>query len=284
MKKFLLVVFTSLLVSITYAQSSNLVVFTEGNERFSILLDGQLQNQTPATYVKAHNLTPKFYSLKLVFENRYLPSLTKKLVLDAGEETTVLLKKNKKGKYKLRYRGSAPFTREATQNTHSGGEHISTDVQTDGNAGNVSLGFNINVNESGNNVSVNFNGNVDDVSQNADFDAHHDEPKVPDNETYNRSPCYTPASSWDFESIKKSMQAENFDDTKLKLAKEIVQSKCLKSVQLTEILKMLTFENNRLELAKFAYPYIFDADNYYKVTDAFEFSSTKDELLEFIKK
>jgi hypothetical protein len=49
------------------------------------------------------------------------------------------------------------------------------------------------------------------------------------------------------------------------------------------ILQLFTFEDNKLELAKFAYDYCIDRENYYRVNDVFTFSSSKDELSRFLQ-
>jgi hypothetical protein len=46
---------------------------------------------------------------------------------------------------------------------------------------------------------------------------------------------------------------------------------------------LFTFENNRLEVAKYAYRKTADKQNYYQLNDALTFSSTKEELARFIR-
>jgi hypothetical protein len=47
---------------------------------------------------------------------------------------------------------------------------------------------------------------------------------------------------------------------------------------------LFTFENNRLDFAKFAYAYTFDTGNYYLVNDAFTFETSIDELNAYISR
>ena len=44
-----------------------------------------------------------------------------------------------------------------------------------------------------------------------------------------------------------------------------------------------TFEDSKLEFAKYAYEYCFDTDNYFQLNDAFEFEMTMDELNEYLE-
>ena len=46
---------------------------------------------------------------------------------------------------------------------------------------------------------------------------------------------------------------------------------------------LFTFEDTRLDLAKYAYGHTFDIGNYYKLNDAFTFESSIDELNKYIR-
>ena len=54
--------------------------------------------------------------------------------------------------------------------------------------------------------------------------------------------------------------------------------------QIVQMVKALSFDDNRLELAKTAYDNCVDRENYYKVVDALTYSSTKEKLREYILK
>jgi hypothetical protein len=90
-------------------------------------------------------------------------------------------------------------------------------------------------------------------------------------------------SEKEFESIKKSISSKSFEDSKLTLAKQICDSKCLKSTQVRDIMKLFSFEATKLEFAKYAYNKVLDKENYYVVNDAFQFESSIEELNENIK-
>ena len=85
-----------------------------------------------------------------------------------------------------------------------------------------------------------------------------------------------------FENAKKSIASKDFEDSKIKIAKQIINTNCLLSSQVKEIMMLFDFENTRLELAKYAYGYTYDLGNYYIVNDAFDFESSIDELNEYI--
>lgn len=95
---------------------------------------------------------------------------------------------------------------------------------------------------------------------------------------------YLPMSPEDFASAKASISSKSFEDSKLTLAKQIAASNHLTSKQVKEIMQLFSFEDSKLDFAKFAYKYVYDPNNYYIVNDAFKFSSSIDELNEFINK
>jgi len=95
--------------------------------------------------------------------------------------------------------------------------------------------------------------------------------------------CPWPLSHQDFNGVKNSISSKSFDDTKLTIAKQVISSNCLLSSQVKEIMLLFSFEDTRLDLAKYAYGYTFDIGNYYQINDAFTFSSSIDELNSYIQ-
>lgn len=85
-----------------------------------------------------------------------------------------------------------------------------------------------------------------------------------------------------FEAAKTTIMKASFDDTKLSIAKQIASANCLTAAQIRDIMKLFSFESTRLDFAKFAYRYCYDKGNYFMVNDAFSFSSSIDELNQFI--
>lgn len=88
----------------------------------------------------------------------------------------------------------------------------------------------------------------------------------------------------EFLQIKESIQKEGFNSTKLTIAKQIIRSKqCFTSTQMTDLVRLFSFEDSRLELAKFGWDYTIDRENYYRVADALTFSKSKEELMKFLE-
>jgi hypothetical protein len=94
--------------------------------------------------------------------------------------------------------------------------------------------------------------------------------------------CQNPMEYGDYEGAKKSIAAKDFEDTKLTLAKQISDGNCLAAEQIRGIMKLFTFENSKLDFAKYAYSHCTDKSNYFKVDDAFEFDNSSKELNDYI--
>jgi hypothetical protein len=88
----------------------------------------------------------------------------------------------------------------------------------------------------------------------------------------------------EFSQVLSAMQKEWYEGNKLKSAQHIVNTNYFTSAQVKLMLQMFSFEANKLDLAKLAYGKTVDQRNFYlTVSDAFAFSSSKDELARYIR-
>ena len=78
------------------------------------------------------------------------------------------------------------------------------------------------------------------------------------------------------------MDLLSFDSRKLDYAKSFIRGRALTAAQIERMVRELTFDSNRLSLAKYAYRYCIDPGNYYKVERALTFLSSKEELRAYI--
>lgn len=95
--------------------------------------------------------------------------------------------------------------------------------------------------------------------------------------------CAMPMSSSEFDDARKSVADKSFEETRLTLAKQIGRDRCFTTDQVKQMMGVFSFEESRLDFAKWAYERTHDKGNYYKVNDAFSFSSSIDELNEHIQ-
>ncbi len=102
--------------------------------------------------------------------------------------------------------------------------------------------------------------------------------------TRSSSNCRTPLDNRSFSEIKKSVGQQSFDEEKLTVAKNRMKASCpVRASQIASLMKMLSFSNHQLELAKYAYQYTYDKQNYSKVIETLTFSTDQDKLRDYIK-
>ena len=109
-----------------------------------------------------------------------------------------------------------------------------------------------------------------------------------DNDRKNDDPSYDNNYSQamtnnDFAQAKESLRREWFENTRLETAKQIIDRSYFTSQQVKEMVLLFTFENNRLDIAKYAYGKTVDKGNYFIVNDAFTFNNNKEALKEYIR-
>jgi hypothetical protein len=84
------------------AQTSNLIIFSEDGDVFTLFVNGERQNMDPEINVKAREIKADGCKVKVVFKDASLPEFSKYIMLEPNEELTFGIKRNKKGAYVLR--------------------------------------------------------------------------------------------------------------------------------------------------------------------------------------
>jgi hypothetical protein len=90
-------------------------------------------------------------------------------------------------------------------------------------------------------------------------------------------------SGRDFGILKESLRKEWFENNRMTSVKTVADKSSFTTQQVKELMLLFTFENNRLEIAKYAYRKTVDKQNYYQLNEALTFSSSKDELAKFMR-
>lgn len=96
------------------------------------------------------------------------------------------------------------------------------------------------------------------------------------------SQCVYPMDFPSFKSAKETIGKSSFEDTKLSTAKTIIGGNCVSSEQVMQICSLFSFEQTKLDFAKFAYKKVTDRGNYFKVANIFTFDASKTDLNDFI--
>ena len=87
----------------------------------------------------------------------------------------------------------------------------------------------------------------------------------------------------DLEMIKNIIKNESFEGNKESTAKNAIASKaCFSTQQIIEILKLFTYENTKVALAKYCFDYCIDVPNYYQVSTIFTYSTSKTDFNAFL--
>lgn len=304
------------------AQTSNIIVFSEAGEKFTFLVDGDQKNEAPATRVEAKGIKNETPLLVVNFADASIPSIRQNGYMEAGQEYTLRITTNKKGQRVLRPQGQTPLSAAGTPDAKPApaqftddapatkGEVIATDVPsgtgtttttttttvTEGGPGNVNMsigvngmGINMHVNDgTGGTTTTTSSTTTTTTTTSTTTGTNRTSPHVHEHgadrtEAAVGGACRSAMPAAEFEKAKGSIQAKGFDETKLTLAKQIAGGNCLTSEQVKAVMGLFGFEANKLDFAKFAYDRVYDQGSYYKVNDAFSFSSSVDELNTYIQ-
>ncbi|MFM9052364.1 MAG: DUF4476 domain-containing protein [Bacteroidota bacterium] len=305
-------------VIIGFAQTNNAILFTENGETFQVILNGILQNAKPETNVRMTQLAAPSYKCRILFSDTKLGYIDFNMFFnEMGEEVTWNIKQNKKGEYVTRWISAVPLAQAppptpaqtvvvysatpAVTTTTTTVQQTQTSTSTGNGMGNdnVNINMGFNVGGEGGSISINASGtgmgmDVDTYESSGSMTtttttttthstSNNPAPSRPSQVIYvtgYNGPigCPVPMTQGEFNSFKESIRSKDFEDTKLKISKQVIQSNCLTSQQVKVTMGLFDFESTRLELAKFAYGHTYDIGNYYKVNDAFEFESSVDDL------
>jgi hypothetical protein len=103
-----------------------------------------------------------------------------------------------------------------------------------------------------------------------------------DNGGWNNGNGYV-MSSQEFNVVKEQLRKEWFEHNRLSSARFIIEKSNFTTAQVKELMLLFSFENNKLDIAKSAYRKTIDKQNYLNVNDALTFSSSREELVRFIR-
>ncbi len=97
------------------------------------------------------------------------------------------------------------------------------------------------------------------------------------------SGCSMAMDAGEFNDAKSSISSKSFEDSKMKVAKQVADNNCFSTSQVKELMGLFTYEDSKLDFAKYAYAYTVDKNNYYKINDAFTYESSISDLQAYIK-
>lgn len=292
----------------------HLTIFSEDGDKFTLYLNGEQINTEPQVNIRVEDLNQPYYNAKIVFADATKEAVSKNRVTITDPEGTYMdvtykLKrdKNNASKLKLNFFSVTPVeqgyvvpsnvwvrhwgrpeqqvvmvqpavaggtvTQTTTTTTTAGtGTNAVVGVSVNG----VGVGMNVNINDgmsSGTMVSQTTTTTTSSSSGGRDVIVS--EPA--------QSGCRNRSMSADnFADALASIKKISFDDTRLSTAKQISKSNCLSSNQIVKICEQFSFEETKLDFAKFAYDRCTDQKNYFNVNNIFSFSTNVDNLTNYI--
>jgi Domain of unknown function (DUF4476) len=92
-----------------------------------------------------------------------------------------------------------------------------------------------------------------------------------------------PVTAQSFSSIVQTLRREYSENSRFVMAKQMIDQNSFASDQVKYMLQLFSFENNKLELAKYAYRNTTDQKNYFVVYDALSFNS-REHLADYIRR
>lgn len=308
--------FLTLLLFSSYAFSQSgpvghLTIFSEDGDKFTLILNGEQINDVPQTNLRVEDLTQEFYNAKIKFQDNTLQDVSKNnltLVDVDGIYCDVTYKikrdKNSKTKMKLNYFSSVPArpdfipssnvhvihygqpapppqqpVRGVTQTTTT-----TTTTQAGGGPNGVSVGMNVGGINMGISINDNTSGSVTQTTTtttnvSSSVSGGHHVAEVPTRGCGGKA-CMT---SGNFNAAMSTIKKQNFEDSRLKTAKQVVAANCLSVDQIVQIANTFSFEDNKLDFAKYAYDFCSEPKNYFQLNGIFKFSDNSDALSDYVQ-
>ncbi|MFN5318583.1 MAG: DUF4476 domain-containing protein, partial [Bacteroidia bacterium] len=94
--------------------------------------------------------------------------------------------------------------------------------------------------------------------------------------------CPWPMDQGTFANAMATVNGQSFEENKFQVAQQVFNSNCMTVNQVTQIIGLFSFEDTKLDFAKYAYGRTYDLSNYFMVNNSFSFSSSVDELNAYI--
>lgn len=90
-------------------------------------------------------------------------------------------------------------------------------------------------------------------------------------------------SDYNFNQLTTFISKRPFSDSRVSIMKEAIDFNWFKVNQIKELFSYLSFESDKIEIAKYSYKKIIDKQNFYHLYDLLSFESSVDELMEFVR-
>ncbi|RMG68603.1 MAG: DUF4476 domain-containing protein [Bacteroidetes bacterium] len=109
-----------------------------------------------------------------------------------------------------------------------------------------------------------------------DSPGYYDHPAQP----YGMPMAMSPA---EFSQLRRSLRQVSFENDRVALVRQALSHRFVSTGQVAGMLRLFTFERNKLEVAKMAYHRTVDPENYYLLHESFTFRSNARELQHYVE-
>ena len=246
------------LANTSQAQFSSLSFENVEGEPFQLYVNGNLINEIPDTYASVNGLWDGIYWVRIVInpQTRDAQTIERKIPLVGLNNLSFVIRK-KRGKYKITLQG----------------------------LGNVAaiIGLNPRITRNPRNdtpIRTNPNPNIEQR-----VEPVNPETQNPDNNSMPADRYSMRVLDSEFEEIKKHIQEEISDEQKIRVAKYSMKNTgYFSSEQVAALVALISFDKEKLELAKFSYEYAYDRYQYYtKVSRSLKTNESKKELFDYLE-
>lgn len=230
---------------------NNLVVFCNDGEQFTLILNGERQNEVPQTKVRVEGLNLKKYQVRIIFKSKKMKDATPTLTFySTCWECEFALNKHGKKKHTMDF-----FTQKKMEGC---GEPET--------------------NQNGNVQANNTNTTLTTNQVNTDLSANN----LNNTNTYSNGRCLSALGNNEFTSLKNSIFNKSTDFDKQSFASSFLQNNCLSTLQVKDLAKLFTSEQFRLDFVKNAYSRITDSHNYSQLLESFLTTALQEEFKNFL--
>lgn len=87
----------------------------------------------------------------------------------------------------------------------------------------------------------------------------------------------------DFNNFLNTIRKQSFEKDKDQQIRTYMKNAFMTTAQIKQVIKLLTYDSSRLELAKFLFNRCIDKQNYFEIANELQFSSSKLELNDYVK-
>lgn len=292
----------------------HLTIFSEDGDKFFLYLNGEQINEKAQVNIRVEDLNQPYYNAKMVFEDQTKEAISKNRLPVTDPDGTYMdvtykLKrdKNNASKMKLNFFAVIPvdqayiapsnvyvrhWGRPETQQVvvvQPAGTVTQTTTTTTTAGTGMSAGVGVNINGVGVGMTVNVqdgmpvsNTTVSQTTTTTTTGGSNVIVAEPAQQGGSGCSRNRPMAGDNFTNALATIKKISFDDTRLSTAKQISKSNCLSTAQIVQICEIFSFEETKLDFAKFAYDRCTDTKNYFNVNNIFTFSSNVESLSTYV--